>query len=158
MSSEGFSAPEKNAMICPQSAVLPILSGITGICRLQWLFGTFFKIWTCWIGCGSLLQNIMAVWCASNFKKERQTAILSLRSLSRIVCKWQERKVSTATWSLISRPILDLCYFKVNVTTRNRKSRYNFDLIMLTLWGQESPLMNKKGLNTTYLSLVIFQC
>jgi len=44
MSSEGFSAPEKNAMICPQSAVLPILSGITGICRLQWLFGTFFKI------------------------------------------------------------------------------------------------------------------
>ena len=68
MSSQGFSALEKNAMICPQWALLPIQSGKTdynAICR------------------------------DSNLKKMRQTArtICSglpphpTRSLSRIVCR-----------------------------------------------------------------------
>ncbi len=62
MSSEGFPALEKNAVICPQSRVLPILSGIpasndclahnffkfelagSGLvahCRLEWLLAQF---------------------------------------------------------------------------------------------------------------------
>ncbi len=33
MSSEGFSTPEKNAVICSQRAMLTIMSGVTARCR-----------------------------------------------------------------------------------------------------------------------------
>ncbi len=71
-------------------------------------------------------------------KKVRQTAFTfcsgmphPTRSLNRIVCRGQEGLKAVKTLlGVISRPILDLCYFKANVTTRNtkeavRKSRYS---------------------------------
>jgi hypothetical protein len=40
MSSEGFSALEKNVMLCSQRAMLPIKScTATASCRLKWLVG-----------------------------------------------------------------------------------------------------------------------
>jgi hypothetical protein len=42
ISSEGFSALEKNAVVRFQRAVLPIQSDITARCRLKWLFGALF--------------------------------------------------------------------------------------------------------------------
>ncbi len=80
----------------------------------------------------------MAVWHASNFKKAHQTDInicsgLShpTRSLSRIVCRGQEglKAVKEELSDMISRQILDIGFFKANLTTRyrrevERKSRY----------------------------------
>jgi hypothetical protein len=54
MSSEGFSALEKNAVICPERAVLPFLLGIPY---------------------SSLLQIVMAVW---------DTFFFNLNSLGRV--------------------------------------------------------------------------
>jgi hypothetical protein len=42
MSSEGFSALDKNDVICRQRAVLPIPLGTTACCRLKWPFGALF--------------------------------------------------------------------------------------------------------------------
>jgi hypothetical protein len=42
MSSEGLSALEKNAVICPQWAILPSQSVVTAGCRLKWPFGALF--------------------------------------------------------------------------------------------------------------------
>jgi hypothetical protein len=35
----------------------------------------FFLIWTCWVGCGSLLLTVMGILCASNKKKIVQWAV-----------------------------------------------------------------------------------
>ncbi len=58
----------------------------------------FFKIWTCWVGCGSLLLTIM-VWRASNLKKRKMAMPVTIcrglshltKSLSWIVCRGQDR-------------------------------------------------------------------
>jgi hypothetical protein len=42
ISSEGFSALIKNAVICTQRAVLPIQQGTIARCTLKWLFGALF--------------------------------------------------------------------------------------------------------------------
>ncbi len=81
------------------------------------------------------------------------------RSLSRIVCRGQQHpKAEKAPWGLISRPVLDLEFiFKKPMSPQDtgrqlwgnpgivslRQFRDNGAWIQL---GQESPLMNKKGL------------
>jgi hypothetical protein len=115
MSSEGFSALEKNAVLGPQRTVLPIQLGATARCRLKWPFD-------------ALLLNLNLldqVWqpaadyngCLARFKlkKMREKAITissqlshPTRSLSRIVCRWQEGSKDTLrpgfqanTWLMI---------------------------------------------------------
>jgi hypothetical protein len=69
ISFEGFSALQKNAMICSQMAMLPSAHPV-GWCMLQpSVWRTFFKIQTSWVGCDSPLLTIMAVCRISNFKK-----------------------------------------------------------------------------------------
>jgi hypothetical protein len=74
MSSEGVSALDKNDVICPRRAVLPIRLGTTACCRLKWPFGALFwnlnlqgRAWE------PIMQTIMAVWRASSFRKSAQT-------------------------------------------------------------------------------------
>jgi len=72
--SEGFSALEKNAMICSQRAMQTILLNDLVSChiplqRVMAVWHTFFEMWTFWVGCDSPLQTIMAVWHVSNIKK-----------------------------------------------------------------------------------------
>jgi hypothetical protein len=88
-------------MICSQMAMLPIQLG--GACDsplqiVTIVWHTFFKIWTSWVGCDSPLLKKIAVWRISNLKKWGHTAITifrvlsyPIRSLSRIVCRGQER-------------------------------------------------------------------
>ncbi len=94
-----------------------------------WRYFLIFEFFgSCVAACCKLLYN----GCLARFKFKKKCAkrpILSAvwmphptRSLSRIICRGQEGfKAAKTLLGVISRPILDLCYFKGNVTTRNRK-------------------------------------
>ncbi len=84
----------------------------------------FLKVRTCWAWCGSLLQTLMVVWCASNFINCAKQPLLSASglphpttSLSRKVCRGQEgpKGGRKTLWGLIN-----LCLKKI-FATRNRE-------------------------------------
>jgi hypothetical protein len=119
----GFLHPRKNARICYQRAMLPIQAGVTALADSNVSLGPFlfeFKL-------SGLYLTIMA----------RQKVITicrrlshPTRSLSRIVCRGQERPNSRkATFRPDFQPLLYHEFFiKANVTTRYRKtvkSRYS---------------------------------
>jgi hypothetical protein len=82
------------------------------------------------VGCDNPMQIVTAVWCASNLKKMRQTAITicrglshPTRSLSRIVCRGQEgpkdsKDTLRPDFQVNTRPRI---FFKANVTTKKTK-------------------------------------
>ncbi len=61
MSPEGFSELEKNVVICPQRAILPIQSDASVRYRLKWSFGAIFVLFelagTGVAACCKLLYN-----------------------------------------------------------------------------------------------------
>ncbi len=83
----------------------------------------FVSIQTFWVGCDSPLPTIMVHQTTITFCRGLSQPT---RSLSRIVCRGQgggsTLKAEKAFPGLISRPILDLGFFKANVTTRYRKT------------------------------------
>ncbi len=128
ISSEGFSALEKNAVRCSQRAMLPIQWGCDSPLLIIWQFDTYF-----------LSLNLLGqVWepnadnngCLVCFiKKVSKTAITicsrlshPTRSLSIIVCRGQEgpkgrKGTLRPDFQASNRPMI----FKANVTTRHRK-------------------------------------
>ncbi len=119
ISSEGFSALEKNTVVCLQRDVLPIQSGITPRCRYSngRLAHYFFEFELA----GSVVGARCRLFDTLQILKSVPTAITICsglphltRSLSRIVCRGYGRAltVEKALWGPISRPILYLCFFK----------------------------------------------
>ncbi len=71
---------EINSMLNPPRVSLPLkkhrdISSEGCAADSNGCVGHIFWFWTCWVGCGSLLQTIMAVLCALKILKRHQTAI-----------------------------------------------------------------------------------
>jgi hypothetical protein len=139
--------------------MMPLQWGVTALCRKKWQFGALF-VWS-----DSPLLNKMVCQKAITICRGQSHTI---RSLSRIVCRGQEHpkgrkdtlrpdfQANTRHW----------IFFKSQLSPQDkgrqlwgnpsivslRKFRDNEAWIQL---GQESPLMNKKGL--IYHNIVFFQ-
>jgi hypothetical protein len=143
-------------MFSEGNAALPCdspLQIVMAVCR------TFFLIWpcwTCWVGCCSPLLTIMAVCNASNFKRSVLNShyylqqavtpdqITQQNSLQRAL------KAGKALFQANTRPriffIKSNCHHKYRKEVVRKFSLWQFWVHdAWTLWGQESPLMNKKG-------------
>jgi hypothetical protein len=146
------------ALICYERAILPIQQGVTSLCRYKWQFGALFDwIHTFWVVLDSPLLTIME--CQKAITIFRGLSYPT-RSLSRRVCRGQERpKVRKGTlrpdFQANTRPsifFLSRCHHARDTGRQLwghpcivslRQFRDNVAWIQL---GQESPLMNKKGL------------
>ncbi len=118
----------------------------------------FFKIWTCWVGRDSLLQIVMAVWRTSNkIKKCAKRILPSAEGCHTLQDPSAELFAegptgSKDTLSLISRSILELgFFFKKPMSPEDTVQEEFWVNDVCTLLGQESPLMNKKGLTTSLI-------
>jgi hypothetical protein len=125
----------------------------------------FFKIGTYWVRCGSPLLTIMAAKHTSNFKKGSKRPLLSAAG-----CQQNSLQSAGGPKSNLrpdTRPILDLGFFKsqchhqkheggckeIQVHVSWGQFRVNDDVC--TLRGQESPLMNKKGIRKSGLKVTL---
>ncbi len=134
--------PWKNALIYYQWTMLPIL---------------FVWIQACWVGCDSPLLTLMVPQKAISFCRGLSHPT---RSVSRMVCRGQERPKGrkgtlTPDFQANNRPSISFkkpmspqdtgrqCWGNPGIVSL-RQFRDNEAWIQL---GQESPLMNKKGLN-----------
>ncbi len=70
ISSEGFSALEKNTVMCSLRAMLPSSRVWQSSADSNDSLPHIFWIWTSWVGSDSPLLTIMAVWRASNVLKK----------------------------------------------------------------------------------------
>ncbi len=141
MSSEGFSALVKTPWYVLRGLCCHPIGNNRPLQIKMAIWCTFIKIWTWWVGCGSLLQTIMAVWCTLNLKKVRQTVINYLPRAAtpdqitrRIICRGQEgpKAIKSTLRPEIQANTWPIQFFKSQfiyknqitpnyVTTRNKK-------------------------------------
>jgi hypothetical protein len=70
MSSEGFSALEKNSVyMFSEGNATQAVRCDRPLADSNGNLAHLVKMWTCWVPCGSLLLTIIAVWRSSKFKK-----------------------------------------------------------------------------------------
>jgi hypothetical protein len=128
----------------------------------EYVNGIAVAVWVKW---GSPLKTRVAIWCASKKKKKTRKKTIAIcrgqphlsRSLNRIVCRGQKgpkgsKGILRPDFQANIRPLLFLKPVLPKETGRRCKkilktvsSRTFFIYDAWTLWGQQSPLMNKKG-------------
>jgi hypothetical protein len=143
--------------ICYKRAMLPLQWGGTALCRKKWQFGALF-VWiqTFWVGCDSPLLNKLVCQMAITICRGLSHPT---SSLNRIVCGVQERpkgRKGTLRPDLQANTRPRIFFFKpMSQQDPGRQLWGNPGLVSLRqLWdneawiqlGQESPLINKKGL------------
>jgi hypothetical protein len=110
ISSEGFSALEKRAVICLQRGVLHIQSGITALLKIVMaVWRTFLNLKL--LGLMWELANYNGCLALHIFKKCTKRPLLSATS-DQITHQNSLQRTVKALWGLISRPILNICCLK----------------------------------------------